>query len=809
MTVRNNCKTIRITSIGLCAACLFALAGGLFSTGLAGAVAGDTEPAAEAFPRTAETYWAYRTVSRPGIPSVRNTDHVATPVDAFLLARLEPLRLGFTAPASRRALIRRATLDLWGLPPTPEETAAFEADTAPDAYGRLLDRLLAHTRYGERWGRMWLDVVRYADTAGYNADPVRPQAYQYRDYVIRSFHTDKPYNRFVQEQLAGDELFPDSPEAIIATGYLRLPPDESNASNVLLARQDMLNDITANVGVTFLAQSFGCAQCHDHKFDLITQRDFFRLQAYFAGVIPVDEHPVGTPAELRAWREKFDAWKARAADVQSELHTLETELRKKVGLVKRMKFPSEVLRAIDTPPEERTAMQNQLCFFAERQIVIKESELEAAMTDEQKTNWTELKAKRAKLNAERPAPPRTLNVMAGVDGRETPPTHLLLNGTYNKPTARLLPGVPSMLVADGKEHDAVIEPPHSAAVGRRSTLAHWLTRADHPLTARVMVNRIWQGHFGVGLVENANDFGTQTPNPHLPELLDWLAAEFVAPTWGDNTPAHSATEGAATEDGSKTGRNQVAWGIKRMHRLIMQSAAYQQGALRYTANAKPPQGLTADPDNDYYWHFPRRRLDAEQVRDTLLFVSGLLVEKPFGPGVQPELPRGYNSREAWTVSADEKDRRRRSVYILAKRNLPYPLLSAFDLPDSNESCARRAQTTTAPQSLMLLQSELVLGFAESFAEKVLAGRSAGELETIVTDIWRHAYNREPTSGERSRAIAFVEQQEAVVLKRLSDQTEIRLAHPEKLPPGLSRPFAAAITDLCHAVLNSNELLFVE
>jgi Protein of unknown function (DUF1553)/Protein of unknown function (DUF1549) len=727
-------------------------------------------------------HWAFRPIHRPAVPTVKSTAGLRTPIDAFIRARLERKGIAMQREASRRELIRRAKFDLLGLPPTPREIDAFLADKRPDAYERLIDRFLASPRYGETWGRMWLDLVRFAETAGFNADPDRPLAYKYRDYVIRSFNANKPYTRFVAEQLAGDELYPDSVDALIATGYNRMWPDESNASDVLLARQDVLNDLTRNVGAVFLGVSIGCCQCHDHKFDPLPQTDFYRLQAFFAGIVPVDRVPIGTQRELVAYRKKLVAWKERTKSVRDELHALEAKAKARAAAIKRRKFPPRVLKAIDTAKEDRTALDWQLTFFSERQIVVKEKDILKKLKPEQRKRRIALHKQLADLQKRKPKPPATAAVMATIELPSGPAkTYRLAGGSYTKPDELLQPGFLAVTVGKPTE-PAEIHSPRSGTSGRRSTLVKWLFDRKNPLTARVMVNRIWQGHFGRGLVSNANDLGTQTPPPSHPLLLDWLADEFV----------------------------RSGWDVKRMHRLIMLSAAYRQSTRRTAFQGRPerrnslgtalegrPTAAQIDPGNTLYWHYPRQRLTAERIRDSLLFVAGKLSQKMFGRGVKPTLPPKFSARHAWKPSKDPRERNRRSVYIYAKRNLPYPLLKAFDLPDMHESCARRAVTTIAPQALTLLNSGLVLDAATSFADGILRDVSETELEEIVKQAYRHAFGRLPSVAETREAVAFIQRQEELV-KKSGGQTK-----------STRSPRQRAVIDFCHALLNANEFLFVE
>jgi hypothetical protein len=772
----------RVCAVAFC--CLSAVSAGFIVSATAWSASDD-----EVIER-GRSHWSFQPIVRADVPTVKNQSQVANPVDAFLLARLEEEGLKFSPAAGKRELLRRAKFDLLGLPPTPEELAAFLADEAPDAYERLIDGFLASPHYGETWGRHWLDIVRYAETAGYNADPARPNAYKYRDYVIRSFNEDKPYDQFVREQIAGDELFPDNREALIGSGYLLLWPDESNASNILLARQDALNDLTGNVGNVFLGLSIGCAQCHNHKFDPILQKDFYRLQAFFSGIVRRDNAPVGTNEQLAEYRAAMKAWLAETADVRAELHRIEMAAAVKAGKEKRMKFPDVVLNAIDTMPEQRDSLQQQLCFWSERQIDIKEKDLVKQMSEEDAKRREELTAQLAEMEKRKPKPVYELAAIVAGEVQAVPPkTNLLAGGSYDKPLEEVTPGYLTSLAASARR-DAEYAPPHDQTSGRRSALADWLTDPQNPLVARVIVNRVWQGHFGRGLVDNGNDFGTQTPPPSHPELLDWLAAEFVNPTVGVGS-------------GSTGG----AWSIKRLHRLIMLSYAYRQAGFRQSPNAEPAAAVQADPGNRLYWHYPRRRIGGEAIRDSLLAVSGLLNSSVYGPSVWPELPADYSKREAWKVSEKAADRNRRSVYIHAKRNLPYPLLEAFDLPDMHESCARRPETTVAPQALMLLNGELVLEFARALAGRMVRDNPSIETDALVRRTYLVTLSREPTEAELDASRRFLEHQQGVISERLAAGENVLL--PQDHPKFLDAAQAAAIVDFCHALLNANEFIYVD
>jgi hypothetical protein len=741
-------------------------------------------------------HWAFQPIRRPIVPEVQHRELVRNAIDAFLLARLEQAGLSFSGPASKLELLRRAKFDLVGLAPTPDEIADFLDDDASDAYERLVDRLLASPHYGEHWGRYWLDIVRYAETAGYNADPARPLSWKYRDYVISALNDDKPYDRFILEQLAGDELFPDDPQAVLATGYVLLWPDESNASNILLARQDALNDLTANVGSVFLGLSIGCAQCHDHKFDPLPQQDYYRLQAFFSGIVRNDTSPIGTAAELATYRSALTGWRDQTAALRDELHRLEYEARIKAAGDRRMKFPAVVLAAIDTPPEKRTTYQRQLAYWSERQMEIKEEVVTANLSKEQIECRKELQSQLADWEQKKPRPPAEINGMIVGELEALPPaTHRLAGGSYDKPLEEVAPGFLSVLFAEGNAL-AHVASPHPRTSGRRTALARWLTNPANPLPARVIVNRVWQGHFGRGLVDNANDFGTQTAPPSHPELLDWLAAEFVSPA------SHLKSE-------IQNPKSDIpcAWSLKSLHRLLLTSSAYRQATERQSAAVAPTPEFEIDPGNRLYWHFDRRRLTAESTRDALLQVAGRLEHAVYGPSVYPQLPTDFSKREAWKVSSDIADRFRRSIYIHAKRNLPYPMLEAFDLPDMHESCARRTQTTVAPQALMLLNSELVLDYARAFAGQLLQDNPHADLGRLIRSAYLLGFGRQATDAEITTAISFIARQQTLI--EFEQPAGRPLLLPRGFPKFLDPPLAAAITDFCHSLMNANEFVYVD
>jgi hypothetical protein len=711
--------------------------------------------------------WAYRPVHRPVVPEVRNPiSKIRNPIDSFLIAKLSEKKLAFAPEADRRTLIRRLYFDLIGLPPTPEEIEAFVADRSPNAYEKLADQLLASPHFGERMAEWWLDVVRYAESDGFNSDAFRPNAWRYRDYVIKSFNADKPFDRFVKEQLAGDELFPNDPDAMIATGYLRHFPDEYNAVNLEQRRQEILNDITDTTGAAFLGITLGCCRCHDHKTDQIEQRDYYRIQAFFAGMRPVDA-PLISPEERGQTEEARAAWEAKTAEVRAAIEKIEMPYRDKERMRQRRRFPVEYAHLLDVPASERSPLEKQLGAMIEKQVYAR-ADVSKSIKGKEKEEYDRLKARLAELSKDKPA--ETPVALAMSDLATPPATHLLKRGNWRNPAKEeLAPGFLSIV----NSRDAEVKPVGDKP-GRRAALADWIASKDNPLTARVIVNRLWQHHFGKGIVATSGDFGVSGERPMHPELLDWLAGELVAPS---PTPPPGGEGPLSPPMGGAGGLGQAQpWSLKHIHRLIVTSAAYRQSV---TGEA----GAKVDPDNQLLWHFPRRRLDGEALRDAMLAVAGRLNLKAGGPSVFPEIPPELKAAGApWKVTSDARERDRRSVYVFVKRNLRYPLFALFDAPDRNETCSRRFATTTAPQALTMLNDALVLGFARDFAARVTK-EIGTEPEKVVDHAFRIAIGRVPKADERSTMLDFLKEHK-----------------------GTS---AEAVTDLCHALLNLNEFLYVD
>ncbi len=687
--------------------------------------------------------WAYRARQRPDIPPGSDQKLFSNPIDAYLLDKLVSKKLTFAPAADRRILIRRVYFDLIGLPPNPEEIETFIANESPDAYEKLVDRLLASPRYGERMAIWWLDVARFAETDGFKADDPRPNAWRYRDYVIESFNADKPFDRFVKEQLAGDELYPNDLNAFIATGFLRHYPDEYNAVNLEQRRQEILNDITDTTAAAFLGITLACARCHNHKTDPIAQSDYYRFQAFFAGIWPV-EALLLPPDKKAEFESAQTAWEAKTADVRAAMAKLEEPYRTKDNKKQRGRFPDEYATLLDIPFETRSPLQKQIAAMVEKQVNIRIGDVSKSMKPVEKVQWEQLRNKLSELSKDKPAdPPRA---MAMTDLPVSPPTKLLKRGNWRNPGEELKPGYISTI----DNRDAMLKATTQGTPGRRAALAHWVVSKDNPLTARVIVNRLWQHHFGKGLVSTSSDFGATGDRPTHPELLDWLAAECMA----------------------------KGWSLKHIHRLIVTSHAYRQSAKSDSA------GLRVDPENTLLWQFPRRRLDGEALRDAMLAVAGRLNLKAGGPSVFPEVPAELQKAASaqWKVTADPSERDRRSIYVFVKRNLRYPLFSLFDAPDRNETCSRRFATTTAPQALTLLNDAIVLGFAKDFAARVTK-EAGNDTDKVLDRAFLLAIGRLPTSEEQQAMSTFLKNHKGT--------------------------FAEATTDLCHVLLNLNEFIYID
>lgn len=617
-------------------------------------------------------HWAFEPIGEVAPPVITTQDGESVhPVDAFLLERLRKKGLTMNPPADRRTLIRRATFDLTGLPPTEEEIEAFVNDSSADAYERLIDSLLASPHYGERWGRHWLDLVRYAETNSFERDAPKPNAWKYRDYVIRSFNEDKPYDQFVREQLAGDQLPEVTEETLTATGYYRLGIWDDEPADPLQARYDELDDLITVTGQTFLGLTINCARCHDHKIDPIPQADYYRLLSFFADVTrfgkrgdKVSQNQVDvTPPKVRKAYESCDR---RAAVVKKKLRELEQ------AAIAKMSAPDQ--RATEGKAKERQRVLDE--------------HLNDHLTSEQQEQYAAWTEQLHQIEKERRQLPPRRQVLGLGKLRPIEPTHVLLRGNPQSEGVAVEPKFPELFESNS--------PNLQDEAHRRRALADWIVDPQNRLTSRVLANRLWQHHFGRGIVRSPNNFGKLGVPPTHPKLLDYLAMQL--------------TEGG--------------WRLKAMHRLIMTSDAYRM------SSAIEAEAMAVDPDNDLFWRFDPRRLSAEEVRDAILAVNGTLNTTPYGPSFYPELSAEVlagQSRpgEGWGDSS-AKQRDRRSVYIHVKRSLLTPLLSAFDFPEPDTTCEARFATLQPSQAMALLNSDFIHEEAAVLADAVSADIGAAE-----------------------------------------------------------------------------------
>lgn len=769
----------------------------------AGSKTARPEPAVESLGKTlgltAEErgYWAFQPIRQPSIPPARAEDRARNNIDRLLLAQLRPLGLKFQADADKNTLIRRVYLDLTGLPPTPEEVARFLADSRPNAYERLVDSLLASPRYGERWARHWMDTAGYADSdGGSSADTDRPNAWRYRDWLIRAFNDDKPLDRFLKEQLAGDELVPRpwnnltaaQADLLTATGFLRMPADATASDYSEVARNQVITDTLKVVTTTTLGLSVACAQCHDHRYDPISHVDYYRLRAIFEPALHWQgfRQPAARQVSLYTDRDR-----AASARIEDEVRPLVEKRNKyqdeqmKLALARELEkyqppLRDDLRKAAETEPGKRTdAMKKLLDMYPSVKIspgVLYQYLPKAA--EELKKKDAEIAAVRARKPAE--------NFLAVFDepvGKPVPATHRLHRGDYRQPLESIEPGVPEVLRPEGAELSIKPVANGSQSTGRRLAFAQWLFADDNPVTARVLANRVWMNHFGRGLVATAGEFGRLGEPPTNPALLDYLASELKA----------------------------GGWRLKRLHRQIVTSTAYRQSSKRSGGN------LSADPDADgrLLSRFPVHRLEAETLRDRTLAASGHLDTAMYGPAVD--------------VSADDTGQvtvagnsGRRSIYVKQKRSQPVSLMVAFDAPVMETNCERRTSATVATQSLMLMNGQFLIDESGRLAttvsdakamplltdlKKIDASRKAtapvpnepADLARRVAVVWERAYSRAPSEGELTIAVSFVRD---------------HLKSGEAVAPGLKadQPAHRVLTALGHlgqALMASNEFLYVD
>jgi len=682
-------------------------------------------------------FWSFRRPVRPAVPA-NGESH---PVDAFLREQWRARGLKPSPEADRRTLVRRVFLDLTGLPPTPEQVREFVEDPSPDAWPNLVERLLASPHYGERWARHWLDLVRYADSGGYEYDNDRPEAWRYRDWVVNAFNSGKSYRDFIREQIAGDEIDPRSPGHQIATGFLRLGPEQNIKTE--MTRADELDDIVSTTSLVFQGLTVGCARCHNHKFDPIPQKDYYQIQAVFFStknadfpLVPADE-VARYKAEIKRLDGLLDPHKTRKAELEKPHREILFEQR----IERLAPYMREAWR---TPPEKRTEGQRLNARQIERTLQIKEEEIVAHMSEAERAEHAREVKAIADIEKLRPKPYASAMAI-GEHGREPLPSYFLHRGSPSNKGSRMEPGV--FTVANWKPFELRTPPPDAVTSYRRLSFAEWIASPDNPLTARVMVNRIWQRRFGEGIVATPNNFGRKGEPPSNPKLLDWLAVEFM-------------------ENG---------WSVKAMDRLILNSKAYRMASDDIGAN------LAIDRGNRFVWRQGRTRLDAETIRDSMLAVAGTLNPALGGPAVHPYIDPALfqgSSKRTWPGKPDDDPSTwRRSLYVFNKRSIRYPMFESFDQPDMITSCSRRNSSITAPQALLLMNNSGLRLQARLFARR-LEKEAGADVKSQVNLAFELAFARRPSAAESARSVDFIQSS------------------------------SHGLVDFCQALFNSNEFVFM-
>jgi mono/diheme cytochrome c family protein len=655
-------------------------------------------------------HWSFQPVQKPKVPDVSG-EWAVNDIDRFIQHQLKSQGLIPNGPAGARALVRRASYDLTGLPPEPEVVEAFAANPTPQAWSALIDQLLESPHYGEQWGRHWLDLVRYAETNSYERDGAKPFVWRYRDYVIQSFNDDKPYNQFLTEQLAGDELPARTADSIVATGYYRLGRWDDEPADPELAYYDDLDDIVTTTGQSLLGLSINCARCHDHKIDPIPQTDYYSMIAFFRGVkrYGVRSHESVLEASVTEipQPEETSLHDAAIAQYERELRNIENDLAKIEEKAKK----------------DFTGVDNDEFAYEENRVLLIERRKGGLLTDKEVNNYRNLTNRRDKLRENRPTG-MAQALCVKEDMADIKPTWVLMRGNPQSPGEEVQPSFPSVLSPPQPEILPLAE--GAVSSGRRTALAKWMASPENPLTSRVMVNRLWQHHFGRGIVRTSSDFGFQGNQPTHPELLDWLASRFV----------------------------ESGWSIKAMHRLIMNSAAYQM------SSAGRDDALAKDATNDHFWRFDMRRLSAEEVRDSILWANGALnADRMYGPSIYTKIPAEVKAGQSqpgsgWGKSSPEEEARR-SIYIHVKRSLLDPILESFDMADTDQTCPVRFSTTQPTQALGLLNSEFIQEQAALFSDMLQAEYPDSPTAQVKAALERTT-QRPATDAEVARGIELIE-----------------------------------------------------
>ncbi|RTL53155.1 MAG: DUF1553 domain-containing protein [Rhodocyclaceae bacterium] len=757
------------------------------------ALSADIKPAAAESKETKiSPTWAYQLVKRPDVPQVKEKSWVRTPIDNFVLTKLEEKGLKPSKDADRAVFIRRITLDVWGIIPTPEEVKAFVADKSPNAYEKLVDRLLDSPKYGERLARRWLDLARYSDSAGFTNDETRPNAWRYRDYVITAFNQDKPYDQFIREQLAGDELYPDNQNALVATGFLRYYPDDSNSRDLVQRKYLTTTDMTDTTGAVFLAQSIDCARCHNHKTDKVSQKEYFQLQAFFANTNADDHIPVKDKGVVeRQYEQDYAKWLERSKDTIAKLkefakpYLADAEKYNKerffedtrVSLFKdKAKWDANdrwvnqrYENLIEGEVGREELVNGYLTYLYESETDKTKKAEYKALVDQYKKLATALK----KFDNLKPEKGSTeISAVHELGHPDAPPTHIRFTGIHDKYLDEVQPDFPALYNPAGLKPDIK---PSATSSGRRSALANWIASPQNPLTARVLVNRIWEHHFGRGIVATVSDFGKAGERPTNQALLDYLADEFVKNNWS----------------------------VKKLQREILLSSVYRQ------SSDYRPDVFKADKENRYLAVFPRQRLEAEQIRDSLLVAAGLLNDKVGGPSVYAPIPAVLTAggRDLWKEAGDPTDQYRRSLYIFSRRSVPYPMFETFDGASQQAVHSRRDVTTTPLQALTLINNDQVYKWSQNLAGRVYKEGGSSEAAQIER-LYQILYARSPDKEEKQAITAYLDKHEKVIKEQVtSGKLAITVPAGLKEVPAVNPLRLAAFVDLAHSLANTNEFSY--
>ncbi len=773
----------------------------ILSTLAASSVAAESAPASAdagkpvAAVAPTKNWSPYAAIATPAQPVVKQKAWVRAPLDAFVLAQIEAKGLKPSPETDRATYIRRATLDAWGLLPTPEEIQAFVGDKSPNAYDKLVDRLLASPHFGERQARRWLDLARYADSTGFQNDNTRPNNWRYRDYVINAFNEDKPFSQFIQEQVAGDELWPSKQEARIATGFLAGYPDNANSRDLVQRKYQIATDMTDLVGEAFLGSTVGCARCHNHKSDKVSQKEYFQLQAYFANTSFDERAPLAKGTET-TWDAEFDkkqsAYNEATKDIRAKQKAILDSVREAGRQYHNERYLTDSRDAIFKPQDQWTAQDRwvnwrlkSVASDADIVAFLREFGQEKERTGydpvyaEKLKQYNDLGAELKKFDNLKPASgSRFLTAATELGHGDAPPTFVRFGGIHERPLEEVQPAIPALWT--GKNQPEI--KPTATSSGRRTALAQWLSDTNNPLTPRVYANRVWAQYFDKGIVATLHDFGRAGAKPTHPELLDYLASSFVA----------------------------KGWSVKKLHREILLSATYRQ------SSNERADAVKVDPENKLLAVYPRKRLEAEEIRDSLLYASGLLVDKVGGPSVFPPVVKAgldvgksqdFNGNRAWAVSDNKEDWYRRSIYIFNRRSFPYPVTQSFDPADPSKPHHKRDVTTTPLQALTLFNSDVVFDWSQALAGRVINEAGANE-DAQLNRLYQTLFARLPDTTERKALKEFLAS-EQIVIKQKAANGKFDVAIPVGLKDTKSfDPVkSAAFVDLVHAVANSNDFAY--